>query len=82
MQRKKSRSYNKDAVVSQESGAVKFGLGAVPYCESSKCWLLPAGPAQQERKIMSRALAMQFAMQLNELICNAAKTASNRNKAE
>jgi hypothetical protein len=66
----KSRAYSKpsksEAV--EARAAIKYGQAHIPYCEMSNCWMLPAGPAQKQRKLKTYSEAMRFAKLLNGLL--------------
>lgn len=47
---------------------IVYGLAKVPYCEMEKCWLLPAGPAQKQRKVKAYGDAMRFAKLINGML--------------
>lgn len=47
---------------------VKVGLAVVPYDEKQRCWLLPSGKNQTDRRVYRRDIAVIFAHRLSQLI--------------
>mgnify|MGYP003403489251 CR=1 FL=1 len=45
-----------------------FGEGVIPYCDNERCWLLPDGPEQKNRRIRDFSKAMEFAKAMNNLL--------------
>ncbi len=69
----RSRVYNlAQAKHSDECLPMTFGRAVLPYCETNKCWLLPAGPNQEQRQVRDPAAALKFAQQLHVLMCRIA----------
>jgi hypothetical protein len=52
----------------EDGGAIRFGKAVLPFCTTSNCWLLPAGPNQQQRKVHDIAAALRFVRELHQLI--------------
>ena len=47
---------------------VKVGEAVVPYCPNLKCWLLPSGKKQVDRKVYNREIALLFCHRISQLI--------------
>lgn len=47
---------------------IRVGAAVVPYCNKQRCWLLPSGNKQTDRRVYSRELAVQYGHRINQLI--------------
>jgi hypothetical protein len=47
---------------------VKVGAATIPWCQKDKCWLLPSGILQTDRRVYSRAVAVRFGHRIDNLI--------------
>lgn len=47
---------------------VRSGLAVVPWCAKNRCWILPSGKNQVNRKVYRRDIAVLFAHRINQLL--------------
>jgi hypothetical protein len=47
---------------------VRVGQAVIPYCPNLKCWLLPSGKKQVDRKVYNREIALLFCHRISQLI--------------
>ena len=47
---------------------VKVGSAVVPWCPKLKCWILPSGKKQVNRKVYKREVAVIFCHRLAQLL--------------
>lgn len=47
---------------------IRVGAAVVPYDAKQRCWLLPSGKKQTDRRVYSRELAVQYGHRINQLI--------------
>ncbi len=47
---------------------VKVGSAVVPWCPKLKCWILPSGKKQVNRRVYKREIAVIFCHRLSQLI--------------
>lgn len=47
---------------------VRVGQAVVPYCQNLKCWILPDGKKQVNRRVYKREIALLFCHRINQLL--------------
>ena len=47
---------------------VKVGSAVVPWCPKLKCWILPSGKKQVNRRVYKREVAVIFCHRLAQLL--------------
>lgn len=73
--RKQTRFYSNKDGLKPSNHDVHFGYATIVHCPESRCWLLPDGVKQGDRRVYALYEAQRFAKQMHEMM---AKSASPR----
>lgn len=62
-------------------GPIRHGLAVIGYDEHERCWLLPTGPNQKDRRVYDASLARMYAVRLNDILNHYPQLAARLDKA-